>query len=60
MSLVQLLVGNQGKGLEADRFTGIVGLTLQNDPSNRMIAFIEQFLKSKELNPVFSFYLPKN
>jgi len=41
MSQVQMLVGDQGKGLEADRFTGIIGLAPQNDPNNRMTAFIE-------------------
>ena len=46
MSQVQMLVGDQGKKLEADKFTGIVGLAPQNDPNNRMSAFIDQITKS--------------
>jgi len=36
-----MLVGDQGKGLEADKFSGIVGLAPQNDPNNKVLSFIE-------------------
>lgn len=38
---VQMLVGDQGKKLEADKFSGIIGLAPQNDPNNKMSAFID-------------------
>ena len=55
---VQLLVGDQGKQLEADAFSGIVGLAPQNDPNNRLASFIEQMAPEKGMRPLFSFYLP--
>ena len=33
---VQMLVGDEGKNLEADKFSGIVGLAPQNDPNNKI------------------------
>lgn len=59
-SQVQMLVGDQGSRLEADKFSGIVGLSPQNDPNNKLKSFIEQVTQTKEVTPIFSFYLPKN
>lgn len=60
LSSVQMLVGDQGKQLEADKFSGIIGLAPQNDPNNKLSSFIEQVALGRGLKPVFSFYLPKD
>ena len=39
---LQMLVGDQGKALDDDKFSGIVGLAPQNDPNNKVSSFIEQ------------------
>lgn len=54
-----MLVGDIGKQLEHDQFSGIVGLAPQNDPNNRLTSFVEQLTVHKDFKPVFSFYLPK-
>jgi len=56
---VELLVGDQGKKLDNDKFSGIIGLAPQNDPNNKLRSFIEQVTGNNQLNPLFSFYLPK-
>lgn len=57
-----MVVGDQGKKLEKDKFSGIIGLAPQNDPNVKVQSFIEQ-LASKTgslFKPVFSFHLPKD
>ena len=38
---VEMLVGDIGSKLEADQFTGIIGLAPQNDPNNHLHSFVE-------------------
>lgn len=46
---IELLVGDQGKDLEKDKFSGIVGLAPQNDPNNKLSSFIEQVTAGQKL-----------
>jgi hypothetical protein len=37
-----MLVADHGQKLDADKFSGIIGLAPQNDPDSKLTSFIEQ------------------
>ena len=42
-----MLVADHGNKLDADKFSGIIGLAPQNDPDNKLSSFVEQISKNK-------------